>query len=195
MTTLIGNHAVKVISDYAAAKKPFFLSLHFNAPHWPWEGPEDKAVADAKTAEPDFVYAGAVISAKTWARKIANGEQKFSFDVMGPALAAIKTVDGPTLSKCLIQVSVAGIDRLSDKAVCAALKAFDVDLSRHFTIDRTYLELLTKSEIEAVCKEVKLDKALGDHRIKWHWVKGHAGHHGNERADQLANRGVDSVSR
>ena len=28
------------------------------------------------------------------------------------------------------------------------------------------------------------------HRIRWHWVKGHAGHEGNERADALANRGV-----
>jgi ribonuclease HI len=28
------------------------------------------------------------------------------------------------------------------------------------------------------------------HRISWHWVKGHAGDIGNERADALANRGV-----
>jgi len=30
----------------------------------------------------------------------------------------------------------------------------------------------------------------GPHRIEWHWVKGHAGNAGNERADALANRGV-----
>ena len=30
----------------------------------------------------------------------------------------------------------------------------------------------------------------GIHRIEWHWVRGHNGHPGNERADQLANRGV-----
>jgi ribonuclease HI len=30
----------------------------------------------------------------------------------------------------------------------------------------------------------------GEHRIDWHWVKGHAGHPGNERADALANQGV-----
>ncbi|HPU11852.1 MAG TPA: ribonuclease HI, partial [Ottowia sp.] len=28
------------------------------------------------------------------------------------------------------------------------------------------------------------------HVIRWHWVRGHAGHEGNERADALANRGV-----
>lgn len=28
------------------------------------------------------------------------------------------------------------------------------------------------------------------HKLQWHWVKGHAGHPGNERADALANRGV-----
>ena len=31
------------------------------------------------------------------------------------------------------------------------------------------------------------------HEIKWLWVKGHAGHPGNERADSLANRGIDEL--
>jgi ribonuclease HI len=29
--------------------------------------------------------------------------------------------------------------------------------------------------------------------VRWHWVRGHAGHDGNERADALANRGVASL--
>lgn len=39
----------------------------------------------------------------------------------------------------------------------------------------------------------KLDAvvALSEHKIDWHWVKGHAGDPGNERADALANRGVE----
>jgi arylsulfatase A-like enzyme len=43
LTDLLGNRAVDVINGYARAAKPLFLSLHFNAPHWPWEGPEDEA--------------------------------------------------------------------------------------------------------------------------------------------------------
>jgi ribonuclease HI len=31
------------------------------------------------------------------------------------------------------------------------------------------------------------------HEISWHWVKGHAGHPENERADQLANQGIDAM--
>ena len=35
-----------------------------------------------------------------------------------------------------------------------------------------------------------LEAELGRHAVTWRWVKGHAGDPGNERADQLANRGV-----
>jgi len=39
----------------------------------------------------------------------------------------------------------------------------------------------------------KLDEVVRDHEIRWVWVKGHAGHDGNERADALANKGVASL--
>lgn len=39
----------------------------------------------------------------------------------------------------------------------------------------------------------KLQAAAARHEIEWRWVKGHAGHDGNERADELANRGVESL--
>ena len=38
-----------------------------------------------------------------------------------------------------------------------------------------------------------LDEQVNRHNVTWKWVRGHIGHHGNERADQLANRGVDEV--
>jgi ribonuclease HI len=41
----------------------------------------------------------------------------------------------------------------------------------------------------------ELDALAGEHHIRWHWVRGHAGHAGNERADQLANRGIDAARR
>ncbi len=41
----------------------------------------------------------------------------------------------------------------------------------------------------------ELDAVSQNHDIEWLWVKGHAGHNGNEKADQLANRGVESMER
>ncbi len=38
-----------------------------------------------------------------------------------------------------------------------------------------------------------LDEAVQRHQIDWHWVKGHAGDEGNEKADMLANKGAESV--
>ena len=40
----------------------------------------------------------------------------------------------------------------------------------------------------------RLDAARARHDVKWRWVKGHAGHALNERADQLANRGVADLA-
>lgn len=40
----------------------------------------------------------------------------------------------------------------------------------------------------------RLQAAAARHDVEWRWVKGHAGHDGNERADELANRGVESIS-
>jgi arylsulfatase A-like enzyme len=41
LTELLGTHAVNVVNSDARSGKPFLLSLHFNAPHWPWEPPGD----------------------------------------------------------------------------------------------------------------------------------------------------------
>jgi ribonuclease HI len=53
----------------------------------------------------------------------------------------------------------------------------------------------TGSPVKNVDLWQKLDALVagGGHRIHWHWVRGHTGHEGNERADALANQGVASL--
>ncbi|MDP1573981.1 MAG: ribonuclease HI [Coxiellaceae bacterium] len=40
----------------------------------------------------------------------------------------------------------------------------------------------------------RLDAEVVRHQVNWHWVKGHSGHDENERADQLANLGIEALS-
>jgi arylsulfatase A-like enzyme len=54
LTNLLGDHAVAFVSEAAKVRRPFFLSLHFNAPHWPWEGPEDEAESRRISALGDY---------------------------------------------------------------------------------------------------------------------------------------------
>lgn len=37
----------------------------------------------------------------------------------------------------------------------------------------------------------RLDEARRRHKVEWHWIKGHAGHDDNERADELAREGME----
>ena len=53
MTDLLGKHATDEVTRMAASPDPFLLSLHFTAPHWPWEGPKDQAVSATLT---DFMH-------------------------------------------------------------------------------------------------------------------------------------------
>ena len=39
-----------------------------------------------------------------------------------------------------------------------------------------------------------LEEQIGRHRVEWHWVRGHAGVPGNERADRLANVAIDELA-
>src|ERR1700676_50677 len=43
LTDMLGSRAVNVVNGYAKSGRPFLMSLHFNAPHWPWEAPGDEA--------------------------------------------------------------------------------------------------------------------------------------------------------
>lgn len=49
-----------------------------------------------------------------------------------------------------------------------------------------------KKPVKNVDLWMKLDEVARAHEVEWHWVRGHAGHPENERADALANKGIDS---
>ena len=48
----------------------------------------------------------------------------------------------------------------------------------------------SKEPVKNVDLWQRLDAALKRHEVRWHWIKGHAGHAENERADQLARDGL-----
>ena len=63
------------------------------------------------------------------------------------------------------------------------------------------MNLITRRVMPSDKKAVKnedlwrrLDEARAEHQVEWHWIKGHAGHPENERADELANRGIPEES-
>ncbi|HXG27797.1 MAG TPA: ribonuclease HI [Nevskiales bacterium] len=39
----------------------------------------------------------------------------------------------------------------------------------------------------------RLETVVARHEVKWHWVRGHSGHDGNEAADRLANEAIDEM--
>lgn len=49
LTDLLGEKTIERIRLSAQRHRPFFVSLHFTAPHWPWEGPEDADLGSATT--------------------------------------------------------------------------------------------------------------------------------------------------
>ena len=52
LTDLLGDRALAMVDAFAASTDPFFLSLHFSAPHWPWEGPKDETEAMRIASDP-----------------------------------------------------------------------------------------------------------------------------------------------
>lgn len=51
----------------------------------------------------------------------------------------------------------------------------------------------SKQPVKNVDLWQRLDEAVRQHDVRWEWVKGHNGHPENERADELARRGIEKV--
>ncbi len=100
-------------------------------------------------------------------------------------------------------------NRMELTAVIRALEALKRPVTAHIHTDSQYVQkgisqwihnwkrngwrTSDKKPVKNADLWQKLDKLVAQHRIDWVWVKGHAGHAGNERADQLANRGIDEL--
>jgi arylsulfatase A-like enzyme len=82
MTDLLTERAVGYIRRKHTS--PFYLSLHYTAPHWPWEGPRDKAVSDSMKYGPVGFRAGGSL-------KIYAEMMKSMDDGIGRVLAGLKT--------------------------------------------------------------------------------------------------------
>ncbi len=104
LTELLGNHAVNSIADYAKSHQPFLLSLHFNAPHWPWEGPDDQAESERITILRD--YDGG--SMATYARMVLAMDAQ-----LGRVIAALETA-GIADNTIIIFTSDNGGERFTD---------------------------------------------------------------------------------
>ena len=51
----------------------------------------------------------------------------------------------------------------------------------------------SKKPVKNVDLWKQLDELVKEHQITWNWVKGHSGHIENEKADELANKGIESL--
>jgi arylsulfatase A-like enzyme len=81
LTDLLTERAVQYVKR--PRKAPFYLSLHYTAPHWPWQGPRDAATA--KTFKPGPVGFSAGGSAKTYAEMMKSLDHS-----IGTVLSALR---------------------------------------------------------------------------------------------------------
>jgi arylsulfatase A-like enzyme len=106
LTDLLGDRAVEVINQSAKSTQPFFISLHFNAPHWPWEAPGDEAESARIQATNLFHYDGG--TQKTYQRMIERMDLQ-----IGRVLQALDT-NNLTNDTIVVFTSDNGGERFAD---------------------------------------------------------------------------------
>ena len=104
-TDLLTQRAVEYISARRAATSPFYLSLHYTAPHWPWEGPRDLEVSHTLGREYAGFTAGG--SLKTYAAMMKSLD-----DGIGEVLRALDRT-GLSRNTLIIFTSDNGGERFS----------------------------------------------------------------------------------
>jgi arylsulfatase A-like enzyme len=104
LTDLLGSRAVDVVNRFAGSGRPFLVSLHFNAPHWPWEAPGDEA--ESQRLENLFHYDGG--TQRTYQRMIQQMDLQ-----IGRVLQALDTA-GIARDTIVIFTSDNGGERYAD---------------------------------------------------------------------------------
>lgn len=84
LTDLLGERAVAELERLARGNRPFFLSLHFSAPHWPWEGPDDAAESRRLRAGKRGLASFDAGDAATYAKMVVRMDEQ-----IGKVLAAL----------------------------------------------------------------------------------------------------------
>jgi len=100
-------------------------------------------------------------------------------------------------------------NRMELKAVIEALRSLNRDVPVDVYTDSQYVrqgmtewllawkqrgwKTAARKPVKNVDLWQELDELAGQYAVTWHWVKGHSGDPGNERADELANRGIDDM--
>ena len=110
MTDLLGDRAVATLEDFARGSRPFLLSLHFSAPHWPWEAPGDlveaKRLSTASTPRQEMDFDGG--SQRVYAEMVRRMD-----DQIGRSLSALGRL-GLTENTIVVFTSDNGGERFSD---------------------------------------------------------------------------------
>lgn len=107
LTDLLGSRAVDVVTGYAKSGRPFLMSLHFNAPHWPWEAPGDEAESNRlRSARSLFDFDGGTQS--TYRRMIQEMDVQ-----IGRVVEALNT-NGLAQNTIVIFTSDNGGERFAD---------------------------------------------------------------------------------
>jgi arylsulfatase A-like enzyme len=110
LTDILGDRAISMVRDSSKRASPFFLSLHFSAPHWPWEGPNDQQESIRLSKKTDFMammdFDGG--SMKTYAAMVTRMDYQ-----VGRLMAELKT-QGIEKNTIIIFTSDNGGERFSN---------------------------------------------------------------------------------
>jgi len=109
LTDLLGSRTVEVINAHAKSRQPFLISLHFNAPHWPWEAPNDEAESK-RLAQPG---SGGIYDLDGGSQKTYQGMIEAMDKQIGRVLEALN-VNGLTENTIVIFTSDNGGERFAD---------------------------------------------------------------------------------